>query len=444
MIIDLNETTLKQITNPDFAGYADIYSQIYEDFMQKVRSSGIDVTSAGQHVELESRLEGLKSQGVVVRNHGKSLFLNRISPACEACRTAEGSVTLFISLMCNRKCYFCFNPNQEDYRRFARQKRNFSVELEELSRSGSRVDYLALTGGEPTLHRKEMVQFFAQGRERFPQTHTRLYTTGDFLDQRVLEELAQTGLNEIRFSIKLEDAAEKRQRVLQRIALAQKYIPAVMVEMPVLPGSGEVMKGLLRDLDELGVYGINLLEFCYPFFNGPIYREKGFKIKNPPFRVLYDYWYAGALPVAQSEAECLALLEFAADEGLKLGVHYCSLENKNTGQIFRQNNRPEPGRNLYFSPRDFFLKSAKVFGRDISKVEEIFLREGYRDYTVNQEHKYLEFHVSQIDLLAGLEVEIGISSSVREKRRDGEYLRELKVDLTYPRMFDMQQDLGDN
>ncbi len=441
MIIDINESTVKQIRNPEFAKYAGIYIKIYENFLQQVRSSGIEIDAGGKDGEIASTLERLKSKGVTVRNNQKSFFLNRISPACEACKTAEGSVTMFISLMCNRKCYFCFNPNQADYRQFARNKRNFITDLDELQHSGQRVDYLALTGGEPTLHKKEMVQFFIEGRKKFPQAHTRLYTTGDFLDQGSLNELAQTQLNEIRFSIKLEDASEKRQRVLERIALAQNYIPAVMVEMPVLPGSLEIMKGLLRDLDQLGVYGINLLEFCYPFFNANIYREKGFKIKHRPFRVLYDYWYAGALPVAQSEAECLALLEFAADEGLKLGVHYCSLENKNTGQIYRQNNRQQLERNIYFSPQDFFLKSAKVFSKDIPKVEEIFLRAGYHDYTINQEHKYLEFHVSRMNLLADFDVEIGISSSVMEKRQDGEYLRELKVDLTNPQMFDFVQDL---
>ncbi|MDQ7093735.1 radical SAM protein [Desulfosporosinus sp. PR] len=442
MIIDINERSLNQIKNPDFSKYAAIYTKIYEGFLQNVSATGIDIDSRDIQEEIESTIERLKSKGVVVRNNQKSLFLNRISPACEACKTAESSVTMFISLMCNRKCYFCFNPNQEDYRQFARNRRNVVKELNDLSQSGQRVDYLALTGGEPTLHKKEMIQFFAEGRERFPQAHTRLYTTGDFLDQKSLIELAQTRLNEIRFSIKLEDAVEKRQRVLERIALAQNYIPAVMVEMPVLPGSLDIMKELLRDLDQLGVYGINLLEFCYPYLNANIYREKEFKIKSRPFRVLYDYWYAGALPVAQSEIESLALLEFAADEGLKLGVHYCSLENKNTGQIFRQNSRQKLDKTLYFSPRDFFLKSAKVYGGDIPKVEKVFKKAGYHDYTVNREHNYLEFHVKQVDLLVDLDVEIGISSSVLEKRADGEYLRELKVDLTYPKIFDLAQDLG--
>jgi len=440
MIIDINEETLRQIHNPEFAEHAGTYVKIYQDFLDQVRQSGIEIGSRNID-EPASLLQNLPSKNITRRNDDKSLYLNWISPACEACQKAQGSVTMFISLMCNRNCYFCFNSNQNDYKRYSRYKRNFIQELEQLKQSGHKVDYLALTGGEPTLHPKELSHFFAFGRQEFPQTHMRLYTSGDFLDQTILQELARNQLDEIRFSIKLEDAASKRLKVLDKITLAQKYIPNVLVEMPVLPGSTPIMQDLLRELDKRGVRGINLLEFCYPFHNADIYRQQGFKIKHRPFRILYDYWYAGALPVAHSERDCLKLLEFAADEGLKLGVHYCSLENKNTGQIYRQNVEHQPDKIRYFSPKDFFLKSAKVYGRDVPMVKKALHKGGYYSYQYNREYRYLEFHVSQISKLQNVEVEIGISSTVAEERKDGNYLRELKLDLTYPKLFNFSTDV---
>lgn len=441
MIIDINEETLRQIHNPEFAEHASTYVKIYQDFLDQVRRSGIEIDRHTTRNEAAALVQNLASKSIVRRNDDKSLYLNWISPACEACQKAQGSVTMFISLMCNRNCYFCFNANQNDYKRYSRYKRNFIQELEQLKQSGHKVDYLALTGGEPTLHQKEMSQFFAFGRQKFPQAHMRLYTSGDFLDQTILQELARNQLDEIRFSIKLEDAANKRLKVLDTITLAQRYVPNVLVEMPVLPGSTPIMQDLLRELDKRGVHGINLLEFCYPFHNADIYRQQGFKIKPRPFRILYDYWYAGALPVAHSEQDCLKLLEFAADEGLKLGVHYCSLENKNTGQIYRQNVEHQPDKIRYFSPKDFFLKSAKVYGRDVSKVKKALHQAGYYSYQYNREYRYLEFHVSQIPKLQNVEVEIGISSTVVEKRKDGNYLRELKLDLTYPKLFNFSTDV---
>lgn len=31
------------------------------------------------------------------------------------------------------------------------------------------------------------------------------------------------------------------------------------------------------------------------------------------------------------------MLQYASEQSLKLGVHYCSLENKHTGQLYQQN-----------------------------------------------------------------------------------------------------------
>ena len=59
--------------------------------------------------------------------------------------------------------------------------------------------------------------------------------------------LQKYGLNEIRFSIKMEDSEQKRKHILGKIELAKKYIPNVLVEMPVIPGKLEEMKELLRN-----------------------------------------------------------------------------------------------------------------------------------------------------------------------------------------------------
>ena len=76
--------------------------------------------------------------------------------------------------------------------------------------------------------------------------------------------------------------------------------------------------------------------------------------------------------MAGSETICLDLLEFALQKGLKLGVHYCSLENKHTGQIYQQNNGYKLPKHTYFSRKDYFIKTAKVFGEDIPSSKAAF------------------------------------------------------------------------
>lgn len=438
MIRELTKENISQVKNPDLTRYAQIYERVYDHFIEQVKSTGMELDENLEE-ETHLKLEQLRQKSANFRNNDKSITTNWISSACETCQKGVGTVTLYVSLKCHRHCYFCFNPNQESYEHFTRNKRNCVEELEQMFKQGQRLTHLALTGGEPLLHKKEMLEFFQYAKDKSPRTHTRLYTSGDFLDREILQDLKDAGLKEIRFSIKMEDPENIKKEVYERISLAKEYISDVMVEMPVLPGSLSEMKEVLLELDRIGISGINLLEFCFPFNNVEEFKKRGYKVKNPPFKVLYDYWYAGGLPISRSELECLELMEFALDGQLKIGVHYCSLENKQTGQIYQQNYGQKVSNLMFFSPTEYFFKSAKVFGEDIEKVKKVFKKKNITQYQINTDYHFMEFHVSQIKLLKDLDIEIGISSNVMETREDGKYLRELKIDLTYPSEFDLKK-----
>lgn len=442
MIIDITHETHKQIKNARLAEYAAIYLRIFDDFMSQVAASGIEVDTQDYSQEAAARIARLRQKGAVLRNSDRSIYINAISPACVACQKGIGSATFFTSLQCHRHCYYCFNPNQVDYEYFNQHKRNPAQELAQIRLAGEHVNYLALTGGEPLLHKAETMAFLQTAATVFPQAHTRLYTTGDHADKSTLQQMQAAGLAEIRFSIRMHDLYKGHRLTFDRIALARQYIPTVMVEMPVLPGTTEEMKDVLLELDRLQIHSINLLEFCYPFVNPQAYNERGFKVKKRPFHTLYNYWYAGGVPISQSEQVCLDLLEFALEQKLTLGVHYCSLENKLTGQNYQQNYGRSLSKTTHFSSDDYLLKSAKVFGQDIPKVLAVFHRNGYRDYQRNREHRYLEFHVDQIESLSDLDIEIAISTSTLEMRQHELVMRELKVDLTRPQLFDAAHDMA--
>ncbi len=441
MIVAVNRENLSQIKNPSFAAYAAIYVSIYDNFMHQIDQLGLEVEPESDCAEVLALTSEIRRKGAIFRNDGKSVYLNEISPACVACQTGVGSATFFISLRCHRDCFYCFNPNQEDYDYYRSHQRNVTQELAQVHDAGQKIKHLALTGGEPLLHKQEAVEFFDYASENFPATYKRLYTTGDQADAETLKQLADAGLDEIRLSIRMHDLERGHRHTFERVALAQQYIPHVMIEMPVLPGTLDQMKDVLLELERLNLYSINLLELCFPLTNAAAFKTRGYRLKQRPFRVLYDYWYAGGLPVAGSELECLQLVDFALDQQMKMGVHYCSLENKFTGQIYQQNfNQPKPA-TAYFSNRDYFLKTAKVFGEDIPKAVKRFKQVGYTGYTSNPQYDALDFHVNRIDALKGLSAEIGIGSSVIETRGDGQYIRELQVDLTYPHSFDLAYDL---
>jgi len=442
MIIPVQAQLPVEIKNPALSAYAAIYTGIYQDFLKQISQMGLELDPQDTTELVFEKSERLRSRGIVLRNDDKSLYLNHISPACLACQAGAGSATLFISLQCHRDCFFCFNPNQEDYEHFTHHKLDVLAALDQMAASdGKKMKYLALTGGEPLLHPAETIAFFERARQKFPRAHTRLYTSGDHLNASLLEQLQQAGLQEIRLSIRLQDLENGHRHTYERLRLCTGYIPSVMVEMPVLPGRLVEMKGVLLELESIGVFGINLLELCFPMHNPEAFRERGYHIKTPPYRILYNYWYAGGLPIAGSELDCLDLLEFSQEAGLRLGVHYCSLENKHSGQVFQQNSKQRPLATGYFSRRDYFIKTAKVFGEDIPAALAVFKRIKYDRYGQDQQHDSLEFHVGKIPALAGLDLQVAVCSSVVEARPDGSYFRELGLGITTPDTFDLADDV---
>ena len=250
----------------------------------------------------------------------------------------------------------------------------------------------------------------------------------------MLEQLREAGLEEIRFSIKPDDTPERSEKVWRNMALARDRLPRVMVEMPVMPDAGEEMTALLARLDAMGIFGINLLELCFPYHHAEAFRQRGYALRWPPYRTLYNFWYAGGLPVDGSELLALKLLESAARNGYRLNVHYCSLENKHFGQVYQQNlgaARTDP--TYVMSEKDFYLKTVKVFGRDVREAERLFRARQRTDWRT--ERDYLQCSPACAALLRKKDMELGISYNIREFRDGEPVIRELRIDPVHASEF---------
>lgn len=443
MIRKITLDTINNIKNRSFLEYAQIYTGREAATLENIESFGVPLEERQPPQKKEEILKKLEKAGAIVRNNRKSVVTTRISSACEACQTGTGSYTTYASLKCHRNCYFCFNPNQDDYEFYKDEKKDIAKELQELVDSGAKLGHLAVTGGEPLLFKDEIVEFFELAKTITPETYTRIYSTGDLLDEDLLLKLKNANLDEFRFSIKMDDSPQKIKHILGKISLAQKYIPQVLVEMPVIPGTVEEMKDLLLELDKIGIFGINLLEFCFPLGNAKEFTDRGFKLKNPPYEIYYNYWYAGGLAVAGSEEACFELVQFALENNLQLGVHYCSLENKFTGQVYQQNFQEKLDDTYIFSDKDFFFKTAKVFGKDIKRVRSI-LEKRMIPYSENQDYDFIQFSVHAIPALRNRNIEVAISTNVVEHNKGKSILREVGLDWTTPDLFELRDVTGEN
>lgn len=414
--------------------YIERYRQMERSFEETVESFGLPFAAGDEPSSPRNAVLSLSARGASVENDGKSVWVNWISPACLACRMGVRTETFLSSVQCPRKCWFCFNENQQGYESFHRAENDIVGLLRKRIAAGASLDHLAVTGGEPLLHQALVLGFLETARIAYPASHLRLYTSGYGLDAACARALAEAGLDEIRISVKLGEGTEAVREALSALSACIGLVPSVMVEMPVMPDQIDAMKDLLVTLDHMGIAGINLLELCFPFHNAIEFARRGYFVKRRPYRVVYDYWYAGGLPIAGSEAACLDLVRFALNEELAMGVHYCSLENKLTGQVYKQNAAAFSAGAFPLSvmdERDFFLKSAKVFGGAIVPVRDALSVAGHgADCKLNEEFGFLEFPLSCVSDLGPLtdEVAIGVSVAIAERDCRGFALRELKVE----------------
>lgn len=438
MIKLLDREKIKKIHNDIFRKDVEKHIEAYENFMEQARESGIE-TDGNVTSLSDCSAERLGDVPDVEKgNSGHSLSYGHLSPACVHCRTGKGSKTVFHTLKCNRDCYFCANMNQENYDYFVD---NINEALNELSvnDTGEGFRSIALTGGEPLLLPDKAVEFITECRKAYPEAHLRIYSNGDFLTEELAKALANAGLDEIRISVKADDAGYPHETV-EKVRLAAGYIPSAMVEMPVIPGTLEVMKKLLTDLDSAGCKGINILEFLYPWINNDKFKERGFKVKEQPYNVFYDYHYAGGLPVSGSEEECLELLKFAAEEKLGMGVHYCSLENKLTSQIYGQNTGVKLMPYELLSEKDHFIKTVRVYGSNATKALKYFTKHRIDDYLSESNGLKVEFHPRLLREIKGI-TEAALTYNVVEEEDGFKTMREIKVDFIDPENFDYSNDI---
>lgn len=420
---------------PTLLGWLNVYSDIEREFVQALVDGGVAVGDRGAvSSDVSAARSRLRAKGATFRNGGASIVSGSLSQACVACTGDPGSRTFTLSTACNRSCYFCFNRNQADYEQTRSLKASWRDELEDFLESGC-VTHVALTGGEPLLHADDVAEFFGRAHAACPDAHLRLYTSGDFLDERLLARLRDAGLRELRISVKVDSLDSPREaegmveEALRRVRLAQGFVPHVMVEMPVIPGTREAMQRLLSELDEAGAFGINLLEFGYPMGGWAEFGRRGFKVQNPPFSVMYDYAYAAGLPIEGSELLCLDLLEYAIDKGLSLGVHYCSLENKHRDQILQQNRAARLGPRLHeLDEEDFFYKAVKAFDGDVPLVKRALVRQGV-PFREDEEEPSLLFAPRHAGKVSDLPVVLALSRNVLEGSEGGLSVRELKLEI---------------
>lgn len=457
MIIDANKDTIPIIRNLYLLHHVLARLLLFEDLKAEVTRIGLKVDEYSYEDEIEQRLKYLMKHGAHFRNNSKSIYINRLSPGCTACEKGIGELILNLIPSCDIDCKHCRNDLRtvpaKPITDYIGTIDAFAAEHEVLS--------VALSGTEPLLQKQHAIECLRFVQESFPGAYKRLHTSGDLLDRDILGELHRVGLDEIRFIVKEVDI-EAWGAIKSRLSLAKELIPRVVVEMSVVPGTLERMKSIVLQLDEMGIFGINLCELCYCMHHADEMIRRSCRVRFPPFKIPYfSRMQHTVIPIARSDLESYDLLRFALDKGITIGVHYCSVENRMTSRVYGLNHGWGDDPIGHFSHRDFYIKSAMACGdEDIQRVLRAFGEQGIREHRLlDGRVRCLEFPVSRIPTLKGMNIQLGIASSVMEPPGlpggvwdDGLELemksgterrvrRVVKIDFTSPDLFDLETDV---
>lgn len=138
--------------------------------------------------------------------------------------------------------------------------------------------------------------------------------------------------------------------------------------------------------------------------------------------------------MAGSEADILELFDWALDEGLSLGIHYCSLENKHRSEIRQKNERARMLHPvLSFDEDDFFLKCCKVYGDDVALAKDALEEARCTDMLESSEECSLSFPLTSLKTVSGLKHDDGtplmpqICSFVYETDEEGAYFIDVAI-----------------
>lgn len=440
MIFKITQENIADIHNQGLIKDAEKYVYQYENFNNFIKSKGIKISDKEYISDENILIEKLKEKGAYICHNGKSIYYNNISPSCIDCHTGYGSATYIITLKCNRDCFFCTNKNQDDYAEGVNKVYDILSQFKKHLKQYKKMTSVAVTGGEPLLYAKECASFISEVKKADESIQTRIYTNGDLVTEDIMKSLKEAGLDEIRFGLKPDNKGKISDNILENLKTAKKYIKRTMVEMPFPKGMVYEMKSLMDELDNIGIYGINILEFLYPFVESTEYAKKDYQVKKHPYSVLYPYTYAGGVPVAGSSVECLEVMLYAVEKNMKMGLHYCSLENKLTSQLYHVNFNVGKNDIEYFSKNDFFIKIAKGYNEDINIIKKV-LQENKKAYIIYDDDRIIEFNPENIYLLKEYNMELGLAYLAvdYDKQLQSKVMREYQIDKVIPSLFDISE-----
>ncbi len=252
-----------------------------------------------------------------VEDDGETVRIGPLSPGCAACKAGQWDC-MFVTTRCNLDCAFCLRPR--DFAlppMYSALGSDLDVLCARYAQAG--VSGASFSGGEPFLEPASVLAWLGALRRRFPRMYLWAYTNGLTLSAELLAQLAETGLDELRFNLAATGYRHPQANRTLREAVAR--LPAVAVEIPAIPEQAHLLLESLGDWAAAGVKYLNLHELVYE----PCTHSGGMAGARTSCTMPDGHGCA----VHPGSAELIRqVLARVVRDGLSLAVNDCSLRNK--------------------------------------------------------------------------------------------------------------------
>ena len=274
--------------------------------------SQIETAVEAKFKALQAEIPGLKTLD------GRTYYIGedkKFPRGCISCLCGTGLGAVRKTNKCNAACKFCYDfgvldeipPVGEGMWEIGGTKfREEDIDLLlHIQKKPSGIAYVYL---EPFCE----IEIYYPIIKRFAEAgvYQHMYTNGIAATEAQLEALGKAGLNELRFNLGASGCSDK---VIDKIALAKKYIPMVGVETPM---TRELYKALEVKKDRLLKAGLDFINFAELHLN--MNNAGNYAGEN-----MYMYRQGYVSPIFSRELT-LKTMRRAAEENWGVVVHDCS------------------------------------------------------------------------------------------------------------------------
>ncbi len=298
---------------------------------------------------LMSEIKDLKTLG------NRTYFVGnerKFAMGCRSCLMGTGLSAIRKTNKCNIECKFCYNYGElEDQPPIGEGM----WEIGGTKFYDKDIDLLLSIHKKPTgvcyvyLEPFMEIEKYYLVIKKFSEAgvHQHLYTNGTLATEETLKDLAEAGLDEIRFNLGATNCADK---VIKNIGLAKKYIKNVGIVTPMTP---EFFEGFFEKKEAI-------LDTNLDFINCAELHLNENNIHNYEGENMYISRHGYISPTWSRELT-LKFMKIAEEENWDLAVHDCS-------------NHTKFARNLNLSSKEGKWFGASSYGCEFSRIPyEVFL-----------------------------------------------------------------------